>query len=122
MAMRDVARVQPGYLSRTSVHSVSTGTHRLLQARDISPQHGVRLDAVVRFMPERNPDLYRVSRGDILLTARGQDHRACLVDVDLPDVLASSVFYIQDGRRTAERSARNGRPTPEAITRQGAMR
>jgi len=94
MEMRDVARVQPGYLSRTSVRAVSTGTHRLLQARDISPQHGVRLDALVRFMPERNPDLYRVLRGDILLTARGQDHRACLVDVDLPDVLASSVFYI----------------------------
>lgn len=54
----------------------------------------MRLDAAVRFKPERNPDLYRISRGDILLTARGQDHRACLVDADLSDVLASSVFYI----------------------------
>jgi restriction endonuclease S subunit len=86
--------VQPGYLSRTSVRSALSGTHRLLQARDVSPQHGLRLDTVVRFRPERNPDLYRVSRGDILLTARGQDHRAYLVDVDLSDVLASSVFYI----------------------------
>ncbi|MHB1155863.1 MAG: restriction endonuclease subunit S [Phycisphaerales bacterium] len=92
--LRDVARVQPGYLSRTSVRSVASGTHRLLQARDVSPQYGLRLDAVVRFKPERNPDLYRVSRGDILLTARGQDHRACWVGMDLSDVLASSVFYI----------------------------
>lgn len=92
--LRDVARVQPGYLSRTSVRSVDSGTYRLLQARDVSPQHGLQLDAVVRFKPERNPDLYRVSRGDILLTARGQDHRACLIDIDLSDVLASSVFYI----------------------------
>lgn len=94
VVLRDAARVQPGYLSRTSVRSVPSGTHRLLQARDVSPQRGLRLDAVVRFKPERNPDLYGVSRGDILLTARGQDHRACLVDMDLPDVLASSVFYI----------------------------
>lgn len=89
-----IAHVQPGYLSRTSVHSVSSGTHRLLQARDVSPQLGLHLGAAVRFKPERNADLYRVSRGDILLAARGQDHRAHLVDVDLDGVLASSVFYI----------------------------
>jgi Type I restriction modification DNA specificity domain len=92
--LRSIAHVQPGYLSRTGVRSVPTGTHRLLQARDVSLRHGLRMDAAVRFTPERNPDLYRVSRGDILLTARGQDHQAFLVDVTLPDVLASSVFYI----------------------------
>jgi hypothetical protein len=89
-----VARVQPGYLSRTSVRSVPSGTHWLLQSRDVSPQRGLCLDRVVRFHPERNPALYRVSCGDILLTARGQDHRAYLVTVDRPDLLASSVFYI----------------------------
>jgi hypothetical protein len=92
--------VQPGYLSRTGVRCAATGTHRLLQARDVSPQHGLQLDTIVRFEPERNPDLYRVSRGDILLTARGQDHRACLVDIDLSDVLASSVFYIIRSRES----------------------
>ena len=92
--LRHVARVQPGYLSRTSVHHAPMGTHWLLQARGISPQHGLRLDALVRFKPERSPDLYRVSRGDILLAARGQDHRAYLIDMSLSDVLASSVFYI----------------------------
>jgi hypothetical protein len=92
--LRRVARVQPGYLSRERVRSSPAGTHLLLQARDISPKGDVRLDAAVRFMPERNADLYRVSRGDILLTARGQDHRAQLIDIDLEDVLASSVFYI----------------------------
>ncbi len=94
MELQNVARVQPGYLSRTSVLHEPTGTHRLLQARDVSPRHGLRLDALVRFKPERNPDLYRVSRGDILLTARGQDHRAYLIDMELSEVLASSVFYI----------------------------
>jgi hypothetical protein len=92
--LRRVARVQPGYLNRAGVRSSPVGTHLLLQARDISPKGDVRLDAAVRFIPERNADLYRVSRGDILLTARGQDHRAHLIDTDLEDVLASSVFYI----------------------------
>lgn len=92
--LQRVARVQPGYLSRARVRSSPAGTHLLLQARDVSPENGLRLGAAVRFMPERDADLYRVSRGDILLTARGQDHRAHLVDMDLEDVLASSVFYI----------------------------
>jgi len=90
----EVAHVQPGYLSRSRVRALRSGTHRLLQARDVSPEGGVQVDAAIRFRPERNPDLYRVSRGDILVVARGQDHRACLVTVDLVDTLASSVFYI----------------------------
>jgi hypothetical protein len=92
--LQRVARVQPGYLNRARVRSLPAGTHLLLQARDISPKSGLRLDAAVRFIPERNADLYRVSRGDILLTARGQDHHAHLVDAELEGVLASSVFYI----------------------------
>ena len=94
MSLRDVARVQPGYLSRTSVHAVPSGTHRLIQAKDVSPQHGLQANSLIRFKPERNPELYRVSRGDILLTARGKNHWACLIGLDLSNVLASSVFYI----------------------------
>ncbi len=90
----DIACVQPGYLSRSRVRSTATGTHRLLQARDIAAEGGLHLEGTVRFRPERNPDLYRITRGDILLAARGQDHRAHLVELDLEDVLASNVFYI----------------------------
>jgi hypothetical protein len=75
------------------VRGSAKGTHRLLQARDVSAD-GVCIDTAVRFHPERNPELYRVSAGDILVVARGQDHRANLIDADLDDVLASSVFHI----------------------------
>lgn len=92
--LRDVARIQSGYLSRERVCSSPIGTHLLLQARDVSPHSGLQLNTAVRFKPERDADLYRVSCGDILLTARGQDHYAHLVDVNLDNVLASSVFYI----------------------------
>jgi len=90
----DVARIQPGYLSRTRVRTVATGTHALLQGRDVSTGGNLHLDAAVRFKPERDADLYQVSQGDILLAARGHDHHACLIDVHLDNVLASSVFYI----------------------------
>ena len=91
--LHEVARVQAGYLSRSPVRGSAKGTHRLLQSRDVSAA-GVCVDTAVRFHPERNTELYRVSAGDILVVARGQDHRANLIDADLDDVLVSSVFHI----------------------------
>lgn len=92
--LREIAHVRPGYLSRSSVQSSPTGTHRLLQAKDVSAESGVRLDDAIRFHPERKPELYQVSQGDILIAARGQDHHAHLIVEDPADTLASSVFYI----------------------------
>lgn len=94
LTLADVAGVQAGYLSRTRVEAASDGTHRLIQARDVSNQGEINQETVVRFDPDRDPNLYRVSLGDILLIARGQDHRAYLIRTDLTDMLASSVFHI----------------------------
>ncbi|MEX0652545.1 MAG: restriction endonuclease subunit S [Phycisphaeraceae bacterium] len=94
LVLANVARVQAGYFSRTRVKPASDGTHRLLQARDLSDRAEIEPGTVVAFYPERNPDLYRVSEGDILIIARGQDHRAHLVQIELHDTLASSVFHI----------------------------
>jgi hypothetical protein len=89
-----IATVQPGYLSRGRVRSVSGGTHWLLQAKDVSEDTGVNLAQATRFHPERKPELYEVTRGDILVVARGQDHRAHHVDQDLTNALAAATFYI----------------------------
>lgn len=97
----EVASVQPGYLSRGRVRSVPGGTHWLLQAKDVSEDAGVLLDQATRFHPERRPELYQITRGDILVVARGQNHRAHHVDQDLTNSLASATFYIvrPDARR-----------------------
>ena len=89
-----LVRIQPGYLSRGRVYSVPDGTHRLLQAKDVSADGGVRLENAVRFRPERRPELYQVLRGDVLVIARGQAHRAHCIDEDLPNTLAAFSFYI----------------------------
>ena len=89
-----LVHIQPGYLSRGRVHSVPDGTHRLLQAKDVSADGGVRLENAVRFRPERRPELYQVLRGDVLVIARGQAHRAHCIDEDLPNTLAAFSFYI----------------------------
>lgn len=92
--LSEFVRIQPGYLSRGRVHSVPDGTHRLLQAKDLSADGGVRLENAVRFHPERRPELYQVSRGDVLVIARGQEHKAHCIDEDLPNTLVAFSFYI----------------------------
>ena len=92
--LSELVHIQPGYLSRGRVHSVPDGTHRLLQARDVSADGGVCLENAVRFRPERKPELYQVLRGDVLVIARGQEHRAHSIDEDLPNTLVAFSFYI----------------------------
>ena len=94
MRLSELVRVQPGYLSRDRVHYARDGTHRLLRGKDVSENQGVRVEGAIRFHPKRRVDLYLVSRGDILITARGQNHRAYHIDQDLSDVLAAATFYI----------------------------
>ena len=94
MQLSELVHVQPGYLSRGRVRHATDGTHHLLQGKDVCEADGVRLDTAIRFHPTRRAELYQVSRGDVLVTARGQDHRAYYVDQDLSDVLASATFYI----------------------------
>ena len=92
--LSELVRVQPGYLSRNRVRNAHDGSHRLLRGKDVSDNQGVRVDGAIRFHPKRRVDLYLVCRGDILVTARGQDHRAYHIDQELSDVLAAATFYI----------------------------
>lgn len=93
-SLADAALIQSGYSSRSRVDATPDGTHRLVQAKDISPDGMLLWDDVVSFHPERTPDLYQICPDDILLLARGRSHRATLVTDCMPNALASSVFYI----------------------------
>lgn len=92
--LSELVRIQPGYLSRSRVRYARDGTHRLLRGKDVSESRGVCVDGAIRFHPKRKADLYQVCRGDILVTARGQTHRAHHIDRDLSNVLAAATFYI----------------------------
>lgn len=96
-----LAAVQPGYPSRGRIRSDPLGTHLILQGRDVQDEAGVITDQAARFHPEHNPELYGVTRGDILLVARGQDHRVHRVEQVLTNTLAGATFYIirPDGSR-----------------------
>jgi len=93
-ALGEIARIQAGYFSRRRVVASSLGSHRLIQAKDVSADSRIKWSGVVSFDPERKAELYEVSYGDILLPARGHSHRAVLIMENLQNTLASNVFYI----------------------------
>lgn len=94
ISLHDVANIQAGYLSRGRIAAIPDGSHRLIQAKDVSQSSGVQAGTAIRFDPERNPDVYEVTRGDILLVARGNIHDAHLIIAELKNTLASSIFHI----------------------------
>lgn len=93
-SLQEVAHIQAGYLSRGRIAAIPDGSHRLIQAKDVSQSNGVQVATAIRFHPERSPDVYEVTRGDILLVARGNIHDAHLVIAELKNTLASSIFHI----------------------------
>jgi len=91
--LADLVDIQPGYQTRGKIYESPMGSHRLLQAKDILA-NAPCWETAISFIPELNPDLYRIMSDDILFIARGYENRAYLA-VDPPDdILASNTFYI----------------------------
>ena len=89
----NLVEIQPGYQTRGKILESLTGSHRLLQSKDIT-EEGINWETPLSFDPEIFPDRYRISHNDILFIARGYENRAYLA-VDPPaNVLASNTFYI----------------------------
>lgn len=94
VSLLNLAQIQAGYMARGRIEPDVAGTYRLLQWRDVVDQRNIHSRLGTPFIPERNPELYRLSRGDMLIAARGDDQRARFVPQSLGNMLASNVFHI----------------------------
>jgi hypothetical protein len=91
--LADLVNIQPGYQARGKIMESHTGSHRLLQSKDII-EDLINWETPLSFDPELHPDRYRISHNDILFIARGYENRAYLA-IDPPNnILASNTFYI----------------------------
>lgn len=94
LRLEEIAKIQTGFQSRTTIRKVENGTHLLIQGKDIDVNGNVNMDSLIPFIPDRNPDLYRVNKNDILFQGRGSIHNTVLMTEDIPDALATGSFYI----------------------------
>ncbi|HOP47118.1 MAG TPA: restriction endonuclease subunit S [Desulfobacteraceae bacterium] len=90
------ARVLPGFSIKTSISHDPNGTHQIILARHL-PEIGpyeYKEEHVLKITPERPPEKYCVSAGDILFMSRGSLNRAILLNSVPENTLATASFYI----------------------------
>jgi len=92
--LKAIANIKAGYQTRTKIPENQEGTYRLIQGTDFDSQKNLQTDRLLKFIPERNPGLYEVHEGDVLLQARGFDHFAYCIVEPLENTLVSGTFYI----------------------------
>jgi len=94
--IKSCADVLPGFSIKTSITHDPDGTHQVILARHL-PDFGpyeYRKEHELRIIPERPPEKYLVSGGDILFMSRGTYNRAVLLNAVPNPTLATASFYI----------------------------
>lgn len=94
MRLSDLVEVQAGYYSRGPIQPDSNGTHRIIQIRDFDEQLNLRVDQLITFSPDGNPERYEVFGGDVLFLSRGTRNFAAVINKRLHKTVAPAYFYI----------------------------
>jgi restriction endonuclease S subunit len=90
----ELADVQIGYQSRGSIQPDPRGTHLLIQLKDIGADYKLNTNDLYRIRPEREPERYLVTQGDVLFLSRGRYNFGVAIDKQLNDTIAVGTFYI----------------------------
>lgn len=96
ISLSDIAKVQVGYQARGKIEESLDGDFTIVRSQDFNDDGKLILDQAMRFFPADNidPQNYLITAGDILVQARGQNHRAYLIEEELENTVASNSFYI----------------------------
>ena len=95
MWLKNLAKIQSGYINRGKIDPREDGTCLLLQAKDVDADHlSYRTDALVRFNPKLSGKDWFLKSGDILFMARGARNFSVMVDKLPEGVLAAACFFV----------------------------
>ena len=96
VSLSDIAKVQVGYQARGKIDESLDGDFTIVRSQDFIGDGKLILNQAMRFFPADNidPQNYLITAGDILVQARGQNHKAYLIDGELENTVASNSFYI----------------------------
>lgn len=95
MELNKISQIQSGYLSRGSLKTSESGSHCILQARDIDAgQLSYNTESLARITPALSSKDWLLQRGDIIFMARGARYYSVLIN-DIPDnTIAAACFFI----------------------------
>ena len=92
-----IADIKSGFTFRTSIEDQVEGNIRILQIRDMRAHTLIQSDILKlpKTVWEGRGDPPILQRGDVLLTARGENTRAAWLDCDEPVIASSHLFIIR---------------------------
>jgi hypothetical protein len=88
-----LAEIRSGYPFRSSVPAQARGTVRVIQIKDVDPEHGIRIQDLASIDLDR-PGSYLVRQGDLLYLARGERPFAVVVSEPIESAIATGFFFI----------------------------
>jgi len=95
MKLKKVAEIRSGHISRSRIQPMDSGSHYLLQARDVDADRlRYQADGMVRFNPHLSPKDQPLRPKDILFMARGARSFSILLDEIPEPVLAAACFFV----------------------------
>ncbi|CAB1082543.1 hypothetical protein D1AOALGA4SA_10153 [Olavius algarvensis Delta 1 endosymbiont] len=95
MELKNIAKIQSGYINRGKIEPRDDGTCLLLQAKDIDADNlSCRAESLVRFLPKLSGKDWFLQSDDILFMARGARNFSVLIDKLPENVLAAACFFI----------------------------
>jgi restriction endonuclease S subunit len=95
MRLKNIAKIQSGYISRGKIEAVENGSCLLLQAKDVDGgQFSYRTDELIRFNPRLSGKDRFLEPGDILFMSRGASNYSLLIHKIPDSVLAAACFFI----------------------------
>jgi len=97
MNLKGLAEIHPGYLNRATIRPSKTGSHYLVQARDVDAGIiNIGDAALIRFEPEMSSRDVPLRDGDVLFMTRGtKNYAALLTQVPEPSLAAASFFVVR---------------------------
>ena len=95
MKLKEIAKIQSGYISRGKIEPREDGTHFLLQARDVDAERlTYQADSLVRFSPDLSRKDWVLEPDDVLFMARGTRNYSVLIKEIPEQALAAACFFI----------------------------
>lgn len=90
----DVCEIHAGYSFRGKVEHVENGGLAVVQMKDLEQDYTKIGDNLTQVATAGIKEKYFLTKGDVLLAAKGANNKAVLFDLDISPVVASSVFFV----------------------------
>ncbi|MCF8095248.1 MAG: restriction endonuclease subunit S [Desulfobacteraceae bacterium] len=95
MRLKEISKIQSGYISRGKIEHQANGSHYILQARDVDADRLTYQTAdMTRFSPNLSAKDRALEPGDLLFMARGPRNYSVLIKEIPARVLAAACFFI----------------------------